>query len=166
MSKRSKSPTAVLESKKELDYRRQIVERDNRIKDLESRKLGYGLQPYDLELVEGLAGLLGRALDAGDPLVGQVIGREPAGVERKDEGEATRWARSFYNRVHKVVRDLEREFDKRQSGEWRPAERIEKVRCVNRDCGNVNKRIPRFVGQQREIELVYCPKCETKLAAS
>lgn len=90
------------------------------------------------------------------------IGRRSA--ETPMPGADTRNARSARRKLRRTIENAVQAFNNAADHHWRTtSEPVERVRCRNTTCEVEGKRIPRFVGPGNSIELIRCPKCDSKL---
>lgn len=127
------------------------------------------LSASDRLLLDRLEEMLKTLEEASDPrrstpISGQARYR-PAGSEI-DEGVSTRWARGLQRKIRARLADLLGESESRLSDTYKPPVPPARVRCLYSRCAHYGKRIPKYVGPNGEIELVYCSACQKKLGAA
>lgn len=113
-------------------------------------------------LLNELAAALLLAEEISDPQ--QAHTYDPTGIKRSTEppipGSSTAAQRRAANHLRTQLHRAVNEFESARQRNWQKRERIPKVRCVNRDCNQKNRRVPAW-DHRGPIE--FCAGCGQKL---
>lgn len=144
--------------------RQQLVKANDKILHLEAKVSSLRAitkQDPDRLLIELAAALL-LAKEISDPQ--QAHSYDPTGIKRSTEppipGSSTANQRRAANHLRTQLHRAVNEFESARQRNWAKRERIPKVRCVNRECSQRNRRVPAW---DHRGPLEFCAGCGQKL---